>query len=93
MTVKPTVSLTDQGYALAKSLVENGKFASVSAVLQYGLRLVEREEQTHAARLEAIRRDLEMRAREPALSAEELDAKVDVMLAERRAVWLDKYDR
>ncbi len=90
MTVKPTVSLTDQGYALAKSLVESGKFASVSAVLQHGLRLVEREEQSHEARLKTISRDLETRAREPVLSADELDEKVDLMLAERRAVWLNK---
>ncbi len=64
MTAKPTVSLTDQGYALAKSLVDEGRFASVSAVLQHGLRLVEREEEMHRAHLDAIRRDLAHRATE-----------------------------
>ncbi len=64
MTVKPTVSLTDQGYDLAKSLVKSGKFASVSAVMQYGLRLVEREEESYRARLDAIRIDLERRVQE-----------------------------
>jgi antitoxin ParD1/3/4 len=85
MTAKPTVSLTDQGYALAKLLVESGKFASVSAVLQHGLRLVEREEDTHAAHLEAIRKDLEWRIRQPTMSEDEMDAAIDTMMAEK---WL-----
>lgn len=69
MTVKPTVSLTDQGYAYARSLVESGRFASVRAVLQHGLRLVEREEEEHRARLEAIRPDLARRAEQPAITS------------------------
>ena len=49
MTVKPTVSLTDPGHASARSLVDGGRFASLSAVIQYGLGLVEREEETDVA--------------------------------------------
>ena len=87
MTVKPTVSLTDQGYDLAKSLVENGKFASVSAVMQYGLRLVEREEESHRAHLDAIRIDLERRVQEPTLSGEEMDCKLDELMSRKRQAW------
>lgn len=85
MTVKPTISLTDEAHAFARSLVNRGKFASLSAVIQHGLRLVEREEEEHAARLDAIRADLERRAALPAVPIEEIDARVDTWLEERDA--------
>lgn len=88
MTVKPTVSLTDQGYDFAKSLVESGKFASVSAVMQYGLHLVKREEEEHRARLDAIRADLERRLREPVLSADEMDGELEHLMSRKRRAWL-----
>jgi len=90
MTVKPTVSLTDQGYDLAKSLVKSGKFASVSAVMQYGLRLVEREEESYRAHLDAIRIDLERRVQEPTLSTEEMDHKLDELMSRKRQAWFGK---
>ena len=76
MTVKPTVSLTDHGHAFARSLVDGGRFASLSAVIQYGLKLVEDEEQAHQARIDAIRADLEKRAAGPFLTTEEMDAQL-----------------
>ncbi|MEQ9332473.1 type II toxin-antitoxin system ParD family antitoxin [Thalassobaculum sp.] len=79
MTVKPTISLTDEAHAFARSLVESGKFASLSAVIQHGLRLVERENEEHRARLDAIRADLDRRAAQPSISMEEMD--------ERLATW------
>ena len=85
MTAKPTVSLTDQAHAYAQGLVASGKFASLSAVVQHGLRLVEREEAEEQARLEAIRADLDRRAREPSISAEEMDARIAAWRAERDA--------
>lgn len=88
MTVKPTVSLTDQGYDFAKSLVKNGKFASVSAVMQYGLRLVEREDEEYNTHLEAIRNDLAVRANEPFLSDQDIDTKLETMLEKKRKTWL-----
>ena len=85
MTVKPTVSLTDQSHAFAQSLVAQGKFASLSAVVQHGLRLVEREEAESAARLEAIRADLERRAAQPSIELAELDARLAAWRAARDA--------
>ncbi len=81
MTVKPTVSLTDHGHAFARSLVDGGRFASLSAVIQHGLGLVEREEEEHRARLDAIRADLDRRAAEPPITMDELDQ----LLADWRA--------
>lgn len=83
MTVKPTISLTDEGHAFAKSLVKEGRFASLSAVVQHGLRLVEREEDEHRARLDAIRNDLERRARQPSLSREDMDHRLAAWRASR----------
>jgi antitoxin ParD1/3/4 len=83
MTAKPTVSLTDQAYEFAKSLVARGKFASLSAVVQYGLGLVEREEEEYRARLDAIRADLDRRAAQPSISAEDMDDRIDAWRAER----------
>ncbi len=81
MTVKPTVSLTDHGHAFARSLVDGGRFASLSAVIQHGLGLVEREEEEHRTRLDAIRADLDRRAAEPPITMDELDQ----LLADWRA--------
>lgn len=83
MTAKPTVSLTDQTYEFAKSLVVRGKFASLSAVVQYGLGLVEREEAEHRARLDAIRADLTRRAALLSISTEEMDDRIAAWRAER----------
>jgi antitoxin ParD1/3/4 len=83
MTAKPTVSLTDQAYAFAKALVSRGKFASLSAVVQYGLGLVEREEEEYRARLGAIRADLDRRAAQPSISTEEMDDRIAAWRAER----------
>ena len=83
MTVKPTVSLTDHAHAYARSLVDSGRFASLSAVIQHGIGLVEREEQEHRARLDAIRADLDRRAAEPFITMEEMDARLAQWRAER----------
>lgn len=84
MTTGPTVSLTDQSYELAKRLVEQGRFSSISDVLQHGLRLVQREEE-HEARLDAIRADLARQAAQPSISTDEVDARLAARRAERDA--------
>lgn len=85
MTAKPTISLTDQAHEFAKSLVESGKFASLSAVMQHGLQLVEREAAEHQARLDAIRTDLERRAAKPSISTEDMDLQLAAWRSQRDA--------
>ena len=89
MTVKPTISLTDQAHEFAKSLVESGKFASLSAVMQHGLQLVEREEAEHQARLDAIRADLGRRAETASISTEDMDRQLADWRRDRRAAETD----
>ena len=40
MTVKSSVSLSDEQHAFARTLVDAGRYSSVSAVLQQGLHLL-----------------------------------------------------
>jgi antitoxin ParD1/3/4 len=83
MTVKPTISLTDQSHAFIKSLVESGRFASVSAAIQYGILLLEREEAEHQARLDAIAADLDRRASGQSLSMAEMTARLEAWRREQ----------
>ncbi len=56
MTVKSSVSLTDRQYAFARTLVDEGRYASVSAVLQQGVDLLEQrlEAEEMDARLQRL---------------------------------------
>ncbi|MEM9440560.1 MAG: type II toxin-antitoxin system ParD family antitoxin [Pseudomonadota bacterium] len=83
MTVKPTISLTDQAHDFARSLVEKGQFASLSAVVQHGLQLIQREEAKHQALLSAIRADLDRRAEAKSMSTEEMDEELTAWRTER----------
>lgn len=83
MTVKPTISLTDQSHAFIKSLVESGRFASVSAAIQYGILLLEREEAEYQAGLDAIAADLDRRAGDQSLSMAEMTTKLESWRRER----------
>jgi len=90
MTVKPTISLTDQAYGFAKTLVNNGKFASLSAVMQYGILLIQREEAEHQAHLEAIRSDLDQRAAKPSMSTEDMNKRLAAWRARRKDIGPDE---
>jgi antitoxin ParD1/3/4 len=83
MTVKPTISLTDQSHAFIKSLVESGRFASLSAAIQYGILLLEREEAEHQDRLDAIAAHLGQRAGGQSLSMGEMTARLEAWRRER----------
>ena len=49
------VVLTDNQEQLIQSLVESGRYQNASEVLRDGLRLIERREAEHAAKLDALR--------------------------------------
>ena len=82
MTVKTSISLTDQQAAFARKLVEEGRYSSLSAVAQQGLELLRRQDEADAAELRAFRDLLNERAKGPFVSAEEFDVMVEDMLAE-----------
>ncbi len=55
MTHKTSVSLTDAQAEYARSLVDAGRFSSVSAVLQQGLELLRDQNRTSEALAELLR--------------------------------------
>ncbi|HAY07793.1 MAG TPA: type II toxin-antitoxin system ParD family antitoxin [Hyphomonas sp.] len=55
MTVKSSISLTDEQDAFARQLVEMGRFPSVSAALQQGLELLRVRFENDELELQALR--------------------------------------
>ncbi|SHI05882.1 ribbon-helix-helix domain-containing protein [Marivita hallyeonensis] len=55
MSVKASVSMSEQQEAFARSLVEEGKFSSVSAVVQHSLDLLKTKTELEEAELNALR--------------------------------------
>lgn len=91
MTVRMTISLPDALAEQVEALVATGKYASNSDAIRAGLRALEeaeerkqREREEHEARLEAIRADLEERAKGPFVSHEKMTERVEAMLERRR---------
>jgi antitoxin ParD1/3/4 len=85
MTVKTSISLTDQQAAFARKLVEEGRYASLSAVIQHGLDRLQMEREAEMAEIEALRAVLEARRKGPFVSNAEGKAQTAVMLARKRA--------
>ena len=53
VTVKSSISLTDEQHAFARALVEAGRYASLSAVLQQGVDLLRQRMDIEALETEA----------------------------------------
>jgi antitoxin ParD1/3/4 len=61
MTVKASISLTDAQDAFARDLVAQGRFPSLSAVMQHGIELLREQTAASAAEIEALRTLIEER--------------------------------
>jgi len=78
MTVKTSISLTDAQEAYARSLVERGRYSSLSAVLQHGLDMLRRDDEAHASKIQALQELIDQRRAGPFV---QLEHKVDDFLA------------
>lgn len=78
MTVKSSISLRDDQHAFAKGLVEDGRFTSVSAVIQQSLDLLRQQEEDARLERTALRQLLRQRADGPFLSADALRSGLSV---------------
>jgi antitoxin ParD1/3/4 len=85
MTVKPSISLTDEQHAFAASLVASGRYSSLSAVLQQGLETLRRQIEAEEADTAALRALLARRAAGPFVAAAEMDDRIEAMIARKRA--------
>lgn len=86
MTVKSSISLTDEQHDVARSPVEGGRHATMSAVLQQGLDLLRQRMTAEEAAVEALRELLQRRRTGTFISAAEMDERLERMVeAKRRA--------
>ncbi|MBK1839906.1 type II toxin-antitoxin system ParD family antitoxin [Azospirillum sp. YIM B02556] len=84
MTVKTSISLTDEQEAYARSLVEAGHYPSLSAVIQRGLEMLRHETETRDLELEALRLLIDQRLAGPFVDLEEGIADIHAMLERKR---------
>ena len=84
MTVKSSISLTDEQYAFAKTLVEAGRFSSVSAVLQQGVEVLRAQMEDGALERAALAELLTQRRSGKFISGDEMDSRLMQMLEKKR---------
>ncbi len=84
MTVKTSISLTDEQEAFARRLIENGQYPSLSAVLQRGLDMLRRENELHEAELAALRTLIDRRSQGPFVDLDQGEADTLAMLERKR---------
>lgn len=84
MTVKTSISLTDEQEAYARGLVEAGRYPSLSAVLQRGLEMLRRENEGRDVELEALRLLIDRRLAGPFVDLEDGIADIHMMLERKR---------
>lgn len=84
MSVKTSVSLPDQQEAFARRMVEEGRYSSVSAVIQHGLELLRHETETKDAELAALKALLDDRRKGPFLTMDESAERLHKMLAAKK---------
>ncbi len=87
MSVKASVSITDQQDRFARQLVDEGRFSSLSAVFQRGIELLRQETELHDAELAALKTLLEERSKGPFISQEEGVKRTEAMIAAKKAAY------
>ena len=84
MTVKSSISLTDEQYLYAKTLVDAGRFPSVSAVLQQGVELLRQQGENETLERAALAEILRHRRAGKFVSSTKMDDRLVRMLARKR---------
>ena len=84
MTVKSSISLTDEQHAFARALVEAGRYPSLSAVLQQGVDLLRQRIDAEELETAALREILSRRRKGAFVDTESMDARLTGMIADRR---------
>jgi len=84
MSIKSSISLTEQQDAFARSLVDSGQYSSLSSVLQQGLELLRQKTELETLEAEALRTLVKQRLNGPMVSAEEMNSRTDAMIERKR---------
>ena len=84
MTVKSSVSLTNEQHAFARTLVEAGRYASLSAVLQRGVDLLRQRVDAEELETAALRELLARRREGEYVGEGQMDTRLAEMIADKR---------
>jgi antitoxin ParD1/3/4 len=84
MSIKSSISLTEQQDAFARSLVDSGQFSSLSSVLQQGLELLRQKNELESLEARALRELLEQRLEGPTVSAADMERRTETMIEQKR---------
>jgi antitoxin ParD1/3/4 len=84
MTVKSSISLTDEQHAFARELVTAGRYPSVSAVVAQGLELLKARTEGELMELEALKLLLEERRSGAFVSTDEMKNRLAAMTERKR---------
>ena len=86
MTAKTSISLTDDQEAYERTLVENGQYPSLSAVLQRGLEMLRRDSEMRDAALQALRLMIDQRRAGAFVDIDVGETETRAMLLAKRTV-------
>ncbi|MBY0321235.1 MAG: type II toxin-antitoxin system ParD family antitoxin [Reyranella sp.] len=86
MAVKSSISLTDDQHSFAKTVVDSGRFPSVSAVVQQGIELLREKMEDEALERAALAEILGNRPSGAFLSAATMDSRLSKMIAKKRRI-------
>jgi antitoxin ParD1/3/4 len=84
MTVKSSISLSDEQHAFARTLVEAGRFPSVSAVLQQGVDLLRRQMEDEALERAALADVMAQRRSGAFVTGDEMESRLLGMMDKKR---------
>jgi antitoxin ParD1/3/4 len=84
VTVKSSISLSDDQHSFAKTLVDSGRFPSISAVMRQGIELLRKKMEDEALERATLAEILSNRRAGPFLSAAKMDSRLSRMIARKR---------
>jgi antitoxin ParD1/3/4 len=84
MSVKSSISLTDQQDAFARNLIEQGRYSSLSAVLQNGLDLLRQKTEAEESETAALKALLSERQEGSFVTGEEIQSRLADMIDRKR---------
>jgi antitoxin ParD1/3/4 len=87
MSVKASVSITEQQNAFARDLVAKGRYSSISAVVQQGIEMLREETSNAELDQDALRTLLLQRMKGPFISMEDARKQTEQMLAEKKKLY------
>lgn len=84
MSVKASVSISEQQDAFVRSLVDQGRYPSASAVVQQGLELLREQTEMKDGERALMKALLEARAEGAFVTVDEGRARTEALIAEKR---------